>query len=64
MLEQFGSRFGTALIATVVSVVINDRVNHVMQAFQTGFLVSLLGIILMFVPTFLLKRVNSNIFTK
>lgn len=61
MLEQFGSGFGTALIATVVSVVINNHASHMMRAFQIGFLASLLGIILMFIPTFFLKMHKTNI---
>ncbi|MDN6900590.1 DHA2 family efflux MFS transporter permease subunit [Oenococcus sicerae] len=56
MLEQFGSGFGTALIATVVSALISNHTGNTMYAFQIGFFVSCLGTLLMFVPTFFLVK--------
>lgn len=56
MLEQFGAGFGTALIASVVAQVIGGDAGHMMHGFQMGFLVSLIVIVLMFVPTLWLQK--------
>lgn len=59
MIENIGSSFGTAFIATILSVVINQLGNsltHSIIAYHAGFLVSVITLILIIVPALFLTN--------
>lgn len=59
MIENIGSSFGTAFIATILSVVINQLGNsltHNIIAYHAGFLVSVITLILIIVPALFLTN--------
>lgn len=59
MIENIGSSFGTAFIATILSVAINQLGNsltHSIIAYHAGFLVSVITLILIIVPALFLTN--------
>ena len=63
MIENIGSSFGTAFIATIIRVVINQlgkSLTHNIIAYHAGFLVSVITLFLIIVPGLFLTEVKGD----
>lgn len=63
MIENIGSSFGTAIIATVVATVmqgLETTITNELRAYQAGFLISVVVLLVIFIPSLFLTHKNSS----